>query len=347
LRITAGGNIVIGSFSENPIVANDIRMRKTVSLPELQIEFSVALAEIRRLYLQDALRDTVRNIDIVSLDQEIGKFVPPSGLKIMAAHSLRAELMFPVPLLLKANPRLLGYYRLLYGFSQKAFYTAETGIGPFKPMEVRGIIPAGRTGSLPSLCKALIRCGHALLQGIGQTRISCDLLDDLTLLTVGPQLRGGANVKKGAVGIVQVFEAIYKIVKTATVSFNESQITVKNAAGRTVYVEFAPDPDIVIREEIAPASFAEKIAIEVKAGKDFSNVHNRIGEAEKSHQKARSRGFVECWTVLNVARLDTAMAHRESPSTNRFYLLPNVFAGAGIEYTDFRNRVISLTGIKR
>jgi XcyI restriction endonuclease len=95
-------------------------------------------------------------------------------------------------------------------------------------------------------------------------------------------------------------------VKTATVSFNESQITVKNAAGRTVYVEFAPDPDIVIREEIAPASFAEKIAIEVKAGKDFSNVHNRIGEAEKSHQKARSRGFVECWTVLNVARLDTA-----------------------------------------
>ena len=134
--------------------------------------------------------------------------------------------------------------------------------------------------------------------------------------------------------------------KSATTSFNETQITVKNAAGRTVYVEFAPDPDIVIREEMAPASFAEKIAIEVKAGEDFSNIHNRIGEAEKSHQKARARGFVECWTVVNVDRLDTATARRESPSTNRFYRLSAIVSGTGSEYTDFRNRVISLTGIK-
>ena len=123
-------------------------------------------------------------------------------------------------------------------------------------------------------------------------------------------------------------------------------VTVKNAAGRTVYVEFAPDPDIVIREEMAPASFTEKIAIEVKAGKDVSNIHNRIGEAEKSHQKARGRGFVECWTVVNVDRLNMAMARQESPSTNRFYRLSAILSGTGTEYTDFRNRIISLTGIK-
>ena len=199
---------------------------------------------------------------------------------------------------------------------------------------------------LELLCKALIRCGVALLDGIGSTRISRELLDDLALLTVGPQLRGGANVKTGAAGIVKVFEAIHAIVKSATISFNETQITVKNAAGRTVYVEFAPDPDIVIREEMAPASFTEKIAIEVKAGKDVSNIHNRIGEAEKSHQKARGRGFVECWTVVNVDRLNMAMARQESPSTNRFYRLSAILSGTGTEYTDFRNRIISLTGIK-
>ena len=108
----------------------------------------------------------------------------------------------------------------------------------------------------------------------------------------------------------------------------------------------SPDPDIVIREEMAPASFTEKIAIEVKAGKDVSNIHNRIGEAEKSHQKARSRGFVECWTVVNVDRLNMAMARQESPSTNRFYRLSAILSGTGTEYTDFRNRIISLTGIK-
>lgn len=318
----------------------------TLSPPELQIEFSVALAEIRRLYLQDALRDTVKNIDVVALDRQLGKFVPRGSLATIAAHNLRAELLFPVPILLESNPHLLGYYRLLYGFSQKAFYTAKTGVGPFKSMETRGAIPAGCQDKIEQLCKALIRCGRELLDGIGSARISRDLLDDLALLTVGPQLRGGANIKRGAAGIVKVFEAIYEIVKSATVLFNETRITVKNAAGRTVYVEFAPDPDIVIREEMAPSSFAEKIAIDVKAGEDFSNIHNRIGEAEKSHQKARARGFVECWTVVNVEKLNLRMACQESPSTNRFYQLSAIVTGTGAEYADFRNRVISLTGIK-
>lgn len=316
-----------------------------IPAPDLQIEFSVALAEIRRLYLVEALSDTVRTLKVAELDKEIGQRVPPDALAKMAAHSLRAELVFPVPMLLKANPHLLGYYRLLYGFSQKIFYTAETGVGPFKAMEMRGVLSAAVEPHLEGLCKALVGCGVVLLDGIGPTRLSRELLDDLALLTVGPQLRGGANVKRGAVGIVKVFEAIHKIVKAKTVAFNETQITVKNAAGRMVSVEFAPDPDIVIREEMAPASFAEKIAIEVKAGEDFSNIHNRIGEAEKSHQKARARGFVECWTVVNVDRLDDKMARRESPSTNRFYRLSAIVSGKGAEYTDFRNRVISLIGI--
>jgi hypothetical protein len=313
--------------------------------PQLQIEFSVALAEIRRLYLVEALADTVRTIKIPELDREIGRLVAADALAKMAAHGLRAELIFPLPMVLKTNPRLLGYYRLLYGFSQKIFYTAETGVGPFKAMETRGVLSSAIEPQLETLCKALIGCGVALLDGIGPTRLTRELLDDLTLLTVGPQLRGGANVKRGAVGIVKVFEAIHKIVKAKTVAFDETQITVRNAAGRTVFVEFAPDPDIVIREEMAPTSFAEKIAIEVKAGEDFSNIHNRIGEAEKSHQKARARGFVECWTVVNVDRLDDKMARRESPSTNRFYRLSAIVSGKGAEYTDFRNRVISLIGI--
>lgn len=126
---------------------------------------------------------------------------------------------------------------------------------------------------------------------------------------------------------------------------NQNRIELKNAAGRTVLIEFAADPDIIIREEMRAGSYRQLIAIEVKGGRDFSNVHNRIGEAEKSHQKARAAGYVECWTVVNVDNIDIATARRESPSTNRFYRISDLIAAAGADYDDFRDRVISLTGI--
>lgn len=50
-------------------------------------------------------------------------------------------------------------------------------------------------------------------------------------------------------------------------------------------IEFAPDPDIVIREEFSKGKYRNIITIEVKGGTDFSNIHNRVGEAEKSHQR--------------------------------------------------------------
>ena len=53
----------------------------------------------------------------------------------------------------------------------------------------------------------------------------------------------------------------------------------------------------------------------------------------------------ECWTVVNVDNVDIEMAHKESPSTNRFYRISQILEGKGPEYEDFRNRVISLTGI--
>ncbi len=87
-----------------------------------------------------------------------------------------------------------------------------------------------------------------------------------------------------------------------------------------------------------PGVYRQLIAIEVKGGRDFSNIHNRIGEAEKSHQKARAAGFVECWTVVNVDKMDVETARRESPSTNRFYRLSDLVAADGSEYQDFRDR---------
>ncbi len=321
-------------------------MTFNIPAPDLQINFALSLAEIRLRLLQNALSETVRGLKIPDLDRELAKMVPPRSLALLASHGLRGETVFPVPTVLIANPHLLGYYRLLYGYSQKEFYTSTTGAGPFKAMEERGVLTPARTVELPELCREMCGAGAALLAGIGGQQLSAALLDDLTLLTLGPQLRGGANVKKGSAGIVMVFNAIQDIVRPAVINATPRRIEIKNAAKRTVLIEFAADPDIVIREEIRPEVYRGIIAIEVKGGSDFSNIHNRIGEAEKSHQKARAAGYVECWTVVNVNRFDMQMAARESPTTNRFYRISSLVAASGEEYDDFRARVVSLTGIR-
>lgn len=314
--------------------------------PELQIDFSGMLVEIRGQYLQEALSATVVKLDIAELDKALAQYVPNPSLATLASHGLRGELMFPAPMVLTENPHLLAYYRLLYGYSRKEFYTSETGVSRFQSMEKKGKLSKSNAKDLPELCSAMSTAGAMLLDGIGPKRISKALLDDLSLLTLGPQLRGGANVKKGAAGIVKVFDAIHDIVRLAVKEVSPNRIEIENAAGRRVLIEFAPDPDIIIREEISDGRFSEKIAIEVKGGSDFSNIHNRIGEAEKSHQKAKRAGYVECWTVVNVDKIDMDMAKGESPTTNRFYRISDLVNGSGSDYQDFRSRVISLTGIR-
>jgi hypothetical protein len=312
--------------------------------PDLQIEFSRLLDQIRSTLLQEALSATVKGVDIAAIDGQLGSFVPKGYLSELASRGLRGELVFAVPVLLAANPRLVGYYRLLYGFSQKAFYNIS-GVSVFKSMETKGTCGPAQEAQLSELCSGLIECGTLLIAGIGADRISREHLDDLTRLTVGPQLRGSNNVNLGAAAIVRVFEIIHKVVAHAATETLPSRITLTNAAGRKVFIEFASDPDIIIREVMPSGEQRNIVAIEVKGGTDFSNIHNRIGEAEKSHQKAKNRGFVECWTVLNVDRTAMEMAKRESPTTNRFYLLSQVASNEGEEYIDFVNRVVSLTGI--
>lgn len=314
--------------------------------PNLQIDFAFALKRFRGVYLQNALLETVREMDIVALDQQLAHYVPREDLATLATYGLRAELLFPVPAILERNPYLLGYYRLLMGYSQKEFYGSDKGFGAgrFKSMEEKGKANKTAINDLPALCSAFCEVASLLLTAIGPLRVSRELLDDLTLLTVGPQLRGGANNKRGSDGTVKVFEIIREIVAHAA-EVKENVIKVNSATGRPFLIAFASDPDIIIKEQMDSEHYRNVVAIEIKSGTDVSNIHNRIGEAEKSHQKARLNAFTECWTVVNVARLDLDKAHSESPSTNRFYSLAALSLRSGPEYDDFRRRVLSLTAI--
>jgi len=313
--------------------------------PQLQVDFSFLLLQMRSLCLQDALSKTISSMDIQEIDGELGRYVPNAWHAAVARNGLRGELVFPVPCVLKANPMLLAYYRLLIGYSKKDFYTKATGAGAFKLMEDKGVLSRKAEPHIVEFCKALILSACDLVEGIGPDRLSRSLLDDLTLLTLGPQLRGGVNNRIGINATAKVFEVIHDIVREAATSSNSTCITIKNAAGRDVFIEFAADPDIIIREEMNGLTVRRIVAIEVKGGKDFSNIHNRLGEAEKSHQKARGVGYKECWTIINVDNLDLAVARKESPTTDSFYTISDLLSGNGTSFMDFKSQIVSLCGI--
>ena len=274
--------------------------------PDLQIEFYRRLEAIRKSLLIDALLSTVSRLEISQIDRELAELVAPPALRAVAGWGLRGEILFAVPCILESNPALLGYYRLLLGFSQKQFYGNRYGTRPFKGMEDTGQISAVHRVGLKGLCQTLCRSAELLLEGTGE--LSRQAVHELTLLTLGPQLRGGALNRLGSRATRRVFDLVSSLAAPAIITSSQRSIEMRNAAGRMVRVEFASDPDICIREELPSGKFRNLVAIEIKGGRDSSNVHNRIGEAEKSHQKARKDGYVECWTIVGVRDLDLSLA---------------------------------------
>jgi len=312
---------------------------------EPQIRFGHALLAVRRECLINALLDTVKAIDIRILDRELAEYVPEMRLREMAALGLRAELVYPVPCLLASKPKLLAYYRMLLGYSGKEFYSASAGTTKFQRMETIGTIVEDQSRLLPELCCAFVAAAQDLVDGVGIQHMSREFLDDLTLLTLGPSFRGGSNVRKGTSATEIVRLIISELFGKHVVFETRKEISLVNAANRKVTVRFGSDPDVTVREELSPGIYRNVVAIEIKGGVDVSNVHNRIGEAEKSHQKARNAGFTECWTIVNVDRLDLGMANRESPSTDRFYILSQLVAPDSQERQEFLGRLAAIAGI--
>jgi hypothetical protein len=316
----------------------------TPPLPDLQIAFFDRLAHLRNLYLVDALLATVGKLDVEDIDKQLAVIVPKSAIRKVASWGLRGELLFPVPCLLQSNPRLLGYYRLLLGFSQKEFYGKNYGLSSFKSMEEKGTLSSAQLAQLDPLCRALAVSAHHLVRGV--PKLDKPALHELTILTLGPQLRGGTLNLLGTQATQLVFRLIKSAVSQAITASSDREIQLRNAAGRVVLVEFSSDPDIRIREQLPSGASHNLVAIEIKGGRDVSNIHNRIGEAEKSHQKARKQGFTECWTIIGVSGLDISLANKESPSTDRFFFLHEILHEDSREAAEFREELLARVGVQ-
>ncbi|NLY74313.1 MAG: XcyI family restriction endonuclease [Firmicutes bacterium] len=309
--------------------------------PDLQVDFSKKLISAEGTILQQALLKTISKIDSSQLDKEIHEYVSSKALNILAGRGLRAELVFALPIVLKTNPFLLGYYRLLLGFSQKVFYSSKFGLSRgYFSMESKGIISPRIAKNIPALCRALNKSAMFLLESIEPQHITKEHLHELTVLTFGPQLRGGRNVDIGTSAVKEVFKIIEDITKPYANSITENMIVITDLTKRQIEIKFGSDPDIGIFSIGQGNKRTPLLAIEVKGGTDYSNSHNRLGEAEKSHLKAKKEGFNDLWTIVNVEGLSDEDRRAESPTTTAFFDLFDLISREGAGYEEFKDQLL-------
>jgi hypothetical protein len=308
---------------------------------DLQIAFYHKLKSINDQYLYQALSDTVKHLSIPNIDKQLADYVDHESIKKVASYGLRGELFFPVPCIMESNPKLLGYYRLLLGISQKEFYN-KGPFGAFKRLEEQGIISEKIRPQIEPLCISLIGTAEIMIGEIDD--LSLTTIRDLQILTLGPQLRGGLNTEFGKNATDKIFKLLKSLVSPYLKSETVRALIIENDSNRIVTIEFSSDPDISIIEKIGSTN-RPLVSIEIKGGKDKSNIHNRIGEAEKSHQKAKGKNFFEFWTMLRVD-LDYAHAKRESPTTTRFFNIDHIQDPNNEEYQLFRDLLSSLLSIQ-
>jgi hypothetical protein len=316
-----------------------------------QVRFYQLLVAARTQWFMDALSDALRQLEQKVVKNQIVEYVPEDVQKILAAAGLRDEHVFPVPAVLEKKPSLIGYYRLLLGAPQKSFYKGSTGMGRFKGMEELGTMSRKVQSFVPDFCRAMAKPLADLVRQIpGITERD---LHELPLLTFGSQLQGSNNTQIGKTAMQEVFVAVTEVVKNHIIeppvklatSQREKKLFLRNASGRTVVIALSHDPDLCVQELMENGRPNSKVAIEVKGGTDVSNAHNRAGEAEKSHQKARKFGFAEFWTIISKKGLELHKLQSESPTTNRWYDVAEVLARKGADWEDFRQRLAGACGI--
>jgi hypothetical protein len=308
-----------------------------------QVGFHQLLVAARKSLLLDALEEALRVADPNIVKIQLSTYVPADLQRMLAAGGIRDEHVFPVPALLEAKPTLVGYYRLLLGVPQKTFYKADSGMGQFKSMETRGLLKPANRPDLEGFCVAMAHSLAELVRRMAPPISKRDGLE-LPLLTLGSQLQGGNNNAIGKRAAVGGFLAVAELVEGHVTSQDGRKITIQNAAGQRVVIALANDPDIRIQEDFE-GRLRNKVAIEIKGGSDVSNAHNRAGEAEKSHQKAKKDGFRDYWTMISKAGLSVAKLRSESPTTNDWFDVAQVLGREGEDWDQFKSRFADAAGI--
>lgn len=296
----------------------------------------------RRTWLSDALKEALGTIDPAIVSEQIRIYAPADVRRILATIGIRDEQVFPTPIVLESKPTLVGYYRLLIGISQKKFYRSSTGMVPFGKMEKQGVLLSATQDRLPEFCRVMSDELAKIVRQLTRTLAYRDI-NDLQLLTLGSNFYGSANNRIGQAATLGIFEAIVDLLGDHIERRTKKSLSIAMPSGRTFLVALSNDPDVAINETTDSVN-QRLVAIEIKGGSDAANVYNRGGEAEKSHNAARSKGYVECWTVIRTAGIDIAKLRRGSPTTDVWFDTTEILAGRGTDWDNFENNLRRILG---
>jgi hypothetical protein len=310
--------------------------------PSRQLAFHQLLVAARANILHEALLSSLAEIDPDELAADLKACAPVEGRQLLAKAGIRDELVFVTPAVLRNRPTLFGYYRLLLGISQKAFYRTDTGFSRFKALEHRNQLAPWHDDRLPEACRAMNDALGRLIVQISPEVTRQDI-DQLPLLTLGSQFQGSNNTSIGKQATEDVFIAIGEILRSSVVGEDQRSLSIVNASGRKVRVMLAADPDVAIEENF-DGEWRLKVALEIKGGTDSSNAHNRAGEAEKSHQKVRSKAR-DFWTLIAMKGVNPEQLRLESPTSKEWFDISQVLGRSGPDWTRFRSLLVDVVGV--
>jgi hypothetical protein len=304
----------------------------------LAIELYEALIDARRLYLQPAISEAIKKVGVITIDKELHRLVPTQALNHLAQLGLRGELVFPVPSIIKHSPSLLGYYRMLLGFSKKEFL--KRGYGAWIKAEENEQLSNFNEQNLEQYCSYLIDYLTTLIDAMNQFEERD--LSDLTLLTLGPTLQGGRNTIIGSNAEKQIFQIFQQLVQPWATYSNWPLIRFTSPNQQTFELINKSDPDISLRVGSGTNS-TPLLAIEVKGGGDASNAHNRAGEANKSHIKATVVGYHHRWTLIQIPPGKRKQITDETPSSTEIFEFNEIIQQSGSDWIQFKHKFFSLT----
>lgn len=319
-------------------------LRFNIPSTNKQLFFIGVLNEARSNMLHEAITAACIKIKPDTLRLEMVEYVPPVGLKALQGSGIRDEEVYVIPSVLKEMPQALGYYRLLLGISQKQFYSSKTGLAKFQKMENGSKLV--NVELFPDLCRAINETMTNFLCQIPPVALRYDV-NHLPIMALGVQADGSWRNKKGGEAAKIVFNAFKTIINETNARYQQhgnTSIDVTNNSGRRVDIIFGKDPDVKITEHFEH-EVEYKAAIEIKGGDDTSNIHNRAGEAEKSHQKAKNDGAKSCWTVIRYESGLIESLKADSPATSEWIDLNSIDNRSGRDWEKMERLIKSAVGI--
>lgn len=314
----------------------------TIPIFDQQLYAQKTLKNAHQNALWDAVIEVAAKIDPMTLRQESLVYIPSDGLKLIQAYGIRDEKVYALPCILRGNPKLLGYYRMLIGISAKRFYNKSTGLSLFMSMEGEGKLTSKQDAALNEFCKTMNVALADLFNRLTKENIDRDLTE-LPIMTLGVYVDGVWRNVIGSNAAAAVKETIKDILvgMGLDITSEDGRRTTFHFRDKGFILYESSDPDLAIED-----CYKRKIlCVEVKGGQDVANVHNRAGEAEKSHQKAVAAGWEDCWTVIlwdSLTQDQQEKIRGEAQTTKKWYDINNIVAQSGLSYERFKEDLTKL-----